>query len=788
MRNILVFLFLTTLSVYGQASFLGGKPEVTTLDQFTNYFITVLGSGTNAPIRTINSSNAIEYYKTLPGFSPILTNSQIKVFYVRTNGNDSTGTNRFDRAFATPFAAVAAARNAGVGSSVIVEGGSYNNGVTNLGFNGTLIFDGPKFTYVGNVLDHGCGILDDRFSGAITQSVIGGIEFNYCPGTNVHWDSICNPTGNTNALAAIVITNVKSLINWNVATKGTAWGAAPIPQVLYVKNCHSNTIFKTFTIFNGSPGQTNSYTLTNCPADPGTEIIISAEGIPLYWELGTFHFEFDRIDNIGSLFLGAYGVDTTDRADLYIKGQQLNGKAYVVGRSINWKVWLDVQEWKYSGPNNVNTFNAYNTGSHYIHAQKMSGFSPSAASGYVILLENPQTSDTNLTVWVDIDKLSHSNGAVRVTHGQLRGRIGHIEQNGPNNGTPTISITNISALISLSGENIYGANTILEHGGGITELRGYNIISTNRDPILVTGSGLTLSTGIQLTGPTNGITAKSAQTVNGSYYGSLPHQNITLNKVNYGNYTKPLMIATNFGTIFDDGWFEMVIEEWVAQPTSIVGNIGIHHWNNIATGTLPSLSAPIIESNAWSYVSIVTTQSSSGRLLQTPNSAGAGVGIVLTNADYLFEARIRMNSTNLSGDVATTRVGLTDLPLGTGEAGNGVYIMNNTNVNTNIFVLVTALSGTRTFTYTPGVAANTYDNQTWASVMIYVPSPGNTAYGFVGPDRFRMTSFATNTANLPGTTAQLGAVFQADRIASTSGTNFRTNYCDRVRVWVRPYL
>ena len=48
-----------------QAAYLGGLPKVTTLHADTNYFIVVIGIGTNAVVRNINSSNALEVLRSL---------------------------------------------------------------------------------------------------------------------------------------------------------------------------------------------------------------------------------------------------------------------------------------------------------------------------------------------------------------------------------------------------------------------------------------------------------------------------------------------------------------------------------------------------------------------------------------------------------------------------------------------------------------------------------------------------------------------------------------------------
>lgn len=421
------------------------------------------------------------------------------------------------------------------GATIMVGPGTYTI-ATNLFKNRVnWEFHDSILDVMGSVLDHGSGVFDDRFSGAVTSTISGTLTIKYCPGTNVHWDEVCSPVGNSNALGAVVLTNALSELKWLAQTRIGAYGPAPFPSCIYVENCRSNTVFNRVTeFFNSHPwgAYSNAYTLTTCPADPGSEYIIPTGASPLYWELGTFHLYFDRMPAIGgNLAIGAYGVDENDSAEMFLHGQLIDGKVYAIGRSKNWKIWLDVAEIKHTDTGLDNTLNFYRAGSHYVRAQKVS-----SVRGPVIQLElggAVGTVDTNLVLWVDIDKVSGSNGWASITHGHLLGRVGHFEQNGAYTPlTPAILVTNISARVSLSGEYMAYPSTLLTHGGGLTELHSYLMQGTNNDPVLVTGSGLTLN-GVRLktSSGTNSIRAASGQIVTASAVaapGLFPHTNVTV--------------------------------------------------------------------------------------------------------------------------------------------------------------------------------------------------------------------------------------------------------------------
>lgn len=470
--------------------------------------------------------NAFQLLVTTNTVLPITGNQ----LWVDPSGNDASGRRaRPDKPFLTPRAARLAAQE---GDAIIVQRGTYRGaGISNLFKPGLLtwILQDPTFDYIDlctNVTT-GSGIFDDRFAGgAVSNTVIGSVKIRYCSGTNVAWDEICNPfTVATNALGPIVVTNAVSEILWSAHADIRHWGQVPMPFALYVKNCRASSYFKNLNfVTNGAPGAT--FSVSNCPAAPGTPIPVDVGCNFIYWELGTFALHFGRAQGFANYAFDFYGIDANDSANIHIEGDFLDGKLYGVGYSKNWKIWADIKEWQNS-TGNPNLINCYNAGSHYFRVQK-----GSTKLGAVIDMGQPTGTDTNLVVWVDVDKVSGSNGFVKVTHGALRGRVGHFEQNGPSDGTPGIFTTNISALVDLSGEDIYSANTAVEHGGGRTVLRNYSIYSTNRDPILVTGAGLRLQSTVLIPGlgATNSIRAAAAQTV--GVYGMLlqksnAHANIT---------------------------------------------------------------------------------------------------------------------------------------------------------------------------------------------------------------------------------------------------------------------
>jgi len=450
-------------------------------------------------------------------------------------GSDSTGRRgRPDRPFATPWVA---RTNAQDGDLIVVRPGLYQTGTTNLFKAGRLTWDfqGATLRFVDIPTNSsGCGMFDDRFTGAVACSndVIGSLTLQYNSGTNVFLNTNdCTLGYNTNALGAIVLSNIPapSLIRWVAETKIETVGAAPVPFSLYLHNCQTGTVFRTLSDSQLLWPSNQVVITTNCPASPGDPWTVDIGKNFIWWgPSATAEVYVDYTIHNQLYAVDGYGETSSDSGELRYRANLSDGKIYLVGRSKSWKFWGEALEWKNTAPNSPTLFEFHSAGSHYLGGQKAS-----TRGGTIFDFTNPQNSgDTNLVTWVDFDKVSGSNGWARVTHGHLRGRVGHFEQNGPANGTPGIFVTNISALVSLSGEDMYAEGTSVSHGGGRTKLINYEIYSTNRDPVLVTGSGLRLHNNVLVPGllATNSIRAATAQTV--GVYGMLlqksnAHANIT---------------------------------------------------------------------------------------------------------------------------------------------------------------------------------------------------------------------------------------------------------------------
>lgn len=401
---------------------------------------------------------------------------------------------------------------------IVCEPGTYTKGVTNLfkdrvdwHFENCLL----EFTDIPTNTG-GWGIFDDRFSGgAITSKITGTLEIHYSSGTNVWVDPADRVYGyNTNALGAIVITNARSLVQIDASIDARVYGLAPIPKVLYVGDCQTNSYFRTFNRVSlwqpaGVLSTNDLYqvVLRTNYLDPA-DLLATVGNSFMRWNEGTMHC------SAGDVYATDYVLDCynekTNSTELFFDAGRIDGKIYVVGKTNNWKVWSRVQEHKNTGINlGANAINCYGAGAHYFEAMKVS-----SRLGAVLQLENPNSPDSNLVVWVNFDKVSGSNGWVNVSHGALRGRVGHFEWNGPAAETGGIITTNLG-LVSLTGETMEAPRTAVFHGAGRTELFNYFIRSTNRDPVFTAAAGLRLHSTVLVpgTGATNAVRANGSVTV-----------------------------------------------------------------------------------------------------------------------------------------------------------------------------------------------------------------------------------------------------------------------------------
>jgi uncharacterized protein YjiK len=412
---------------------------------------------------------------------------------------------------ASLFAAKQAAIAAGA-STIIVGPGTYTNGVTNLFWNGDWVFVGtPTLKLIDDPQNTtGAGMFDDRFSGSVTCNVSGSVRLIYNSGTNVYVDPDCLTGYNTNAVAPIVVTN-GSLVKWDAVTECLMAGHTIAPYVLYLQQVGNGSVFRTFS---SSPLYTSEvFVTTNCPASPGDPISI---GFPVYsflnWGAGNVIVEYDILTGLSPYTLNAYSPPG-DTTELYMRGKFSDAKIYIVGHnSPQWKVWSEFDEIQSAVGGVTGVIDCFDSGRHYFYGKKVTERTTGSAISVAV---PPSSGESNLVVWLDIEKVASSNTFVRASHGEIRGRIGHMEQSGPASGGSGIMATN-AGKIFLSGESIAHALTGVSAGGdGVVELTGFTIQTTNRDPVHVSaGADVSLNAVRLLTvNGTNAIRSPSAMSV-----------------------------------------------------------------------------------------------------------------------------------------------------------------------------------------------------------------------------------------------------------------------------------
>ena len=194
--------------------------------------------------------------------STIATNRLVYTVYPST-GAGVTANASYVNEGANLYEAKLAAVAAGI-STIVVGPGTYTNGMTNLLFNGNWHFMGSVLRYVDTPTNtSGCGLFDDRWTGAVTSTITGSLEIEYNSGTNVSVDEICGFGYNTNAQGPIVITN-GSLITWSAPTMVKMVGHSSAPYVLALRNVGNGSFFGTFS---SRPLYTNAVIgTTNCIA------------------------------------------------------------------------------------------------------------------------------------------------------------------------------------------------------------------------------------------------------------------------------------------------------------------------------------------------------------------------------------------------------------------------------------------------------------------------------------------------------------------------------------------
>lgn len=233
-------------------------------------------------------------------------------------------------------------------------------------------------------------------------------------------------------------------------------------------------------------------------------------------------------------------------------------------------------------------------------------------------------------------------------------------------------------------------------------------------------------------------------------------------------------------------WVHLVDEGFNGNQSSTTGSsIGKEGWvtSGTGTGTLDKRLSNAM-TNAFEFLSLQSTGSTASWTYLLGGSAVPG-GIQLTNWEFIMWARVAVNNTNTSGEIRQMRVGFCDSgTLQASEASNGAYVLMNTNLNTNTFVLVTASGGARTITYQDAHSANAFSPMTWVNAGLHLDSTGTNFTLIVGSNPTNFTAVATNSGNCPGST-YVGPFLNVANLTAV-GNVLRTNYCDSFHVWGRP--
>jgi hypothetical protein len=274
---------------------------------------------------------------------------------------------------------------------------------------------------------------------------------------------------------------------------------------------------------------------------------------------------------------------------------------------------------------------------------------------------------------------------------------------------------------------------------------------------------------------TNTLAANSRSELNSA-------SNSILTQVSSAVGISPFVVIDNTPYYPTNPWNHIVSEEWQGDVTSGSLPLGsTHAWGFVNSGNTFFRVAPLTESGAFSYLSLVTTNSGTAVTYFLSGTTTPGF-LLATNVEIIFTARIRIGLTNTSAEVQKCIVGLVS-SVSANEPANGIYITVNTNVNTNTFVACTARASSRTFNYNTH-ASNTWSPFTWVNVGFRLDQNGTNAVFFAGPSLTNLTAFATNQASIPDSVLT-GPAFTVHRITDTTHALRMTNYCDNVHIWIR---
>lgn len=237
------------------------------------------------------------------------------------------------------------------------------------------------------------------------------------------------------------------------------------------------------------------------------------------------------------------------------------------------------------------------------------------------------------------------------------------------------------------------------------------------------------------------------------------------------------------------GW--VVQEEFIsradvyAQGTSTT--IGNYNWENVSSGTLPSVSSLPARQAAFGseigMVSLIATQATSGKLFRLGQANSAAL-FYATNVEIFCYSSVYFGYTNTTSDVSVLRVGITDNISGAGATASGnnaVMFEQNTNA-TNTIMVRTSRSASQTVADT----GYPYSVNTRLLVGFYVSRYWTNAVFYAGTNLASMTAIWTNSANIPGG-AGMTPFFLSGRMTTSAGNIFQTNYIGSFYMWRKQY-
>lgn len=427
--------------------------------------------------------------------------------WLATNGNDSTAIAGRDDFPAASFER--ANQLVPAGGTVFVYPGRFT--ITN-----SILTNGVDYSFLGrgqvfrqmlttNSASDG-GPIDDNLCGATTNTIFApGWTFTAQGYTNILVNSA--QSLNSNLLGTVLVANSNSFLTVKAKTLQMSMWTSQGRSCIYQKGGRLIAEINEC----GDPYLNVPLTFTNTGIPHNPVKLSQTSGY--YWETGCWG-EVTIKTNRNSGSGGAYALyglstDTNGTSEVYYKGSELYGKIYLVFNSPNYRTWIDV-------PNMQSTTNSFDgnlmtitgSGKHYIKADKMLGGTQSGANS--VLQMNSGSGYSNLTVWLDAQKLSSSGPWVDIAAGKAVLKVSEYEDVGG----ATNGFLNGGGELDVIGGIASSSNNIVWHTNGTTRLKGLTMTSTNDFPVKVSGAGLIIEGGsIAAQNNTNTIFSTNSQTV-----------------------------------------------------------------------------------------------------------------------------------------------------------------------------------------------------------------------------------------------------------------------------------